>query len=51
MVEESGPVQYLEEEEEGDMEDMGYEGDPLLESDYEEGGCGHSVGIMQLCIS
>ena len=36
MIEESGPIQYLEEEE-GEMDDMEYEGDPLLYSDCEEG--------------
>ena len=39
VIEESGPVQYEEEEEEerwgGDVDDMVYDGDPLLNSDYE----------------
>lgn len=44
VIEESGPVQYCEEdaEEEGlddeDMDELAYEGDPLLNSDYEEEG-------------
>ena len=43
MVEESGPVEYSDgEEEEGgfgdaDMDELAYEGDPLLYSDGEEG--------------
>ena len=46
VVEESGPVQYCEEEEEmeeeegyGDeeMDELAYEGDPLLQSDHEDG--------------
>lgn len=41
VVEETGPVEYVEEDEEGigddDMENLVYEGDPLLNSDYEDG--------------
>lgn len=41
VVEETGPVEYVEEDEEGigddDMENLAYEGDPLLNSDYEDG--------------
>lgn len=41
VVEETGPVEYFEEDEEGieddDMENLAYEGDPLLNSDYEDG--------------
>ena len=38
IIEEVGPVNYDEEEEErwdGDIDEMVYEGDPLLNSDYE----------------
>ena len=50
VIEESGPVEYVDEEEEdydddhddgglGDeeMDELAYEGDPLLHSDYEDG--------------
>ena len=41
IVEESGPVDYCQDEEEGAMEDahleqLAYDGDPLLLSDFEE---------------
>ena len=42
VIEESGPVQYCEDVEEGlddeDMDELAYDGDPLLNSDYEEEG-------------
>ena len=45
VVEESGPVDYVDEEEDYDdggigdeeMDELAYEGDPLLHSDYEDG--------------
>ena len=44
VIEESGPVIYAEEDDEegegvgdDDIEDLVYEGDPLLNSDYEDG--------------
>ena len=44
VVEESGPVEYSDEEEDGlddeEMQELAYEGDPLLHSDYEEDGEG-----------
>ena len=49
VVEESGPVEYLEEEEgleDEDMEDLRYEGDPLLNSDNEEGGSSLTVAAV-----
>lgn len=53
-VEESGPVVYSEGEEEdeeglgdADMDELAYEGDPLLYSDYEDEG-NHVGGIGEL---
>lgn len=47
IVEESGPVEYCEELEEGigdhELEQLAYEGDPLLQSDYEDEGTCISV--------
>ena len=48
VVEESGPVQYDDGEEgldDDELEELAYEDDPLLQSDYEdEGGWGQSSG-------
>lgn len=52
IIEESGPVQYDEQEDEdeedkwggGEIEEMVYEGDPLLNSDYE----GQSIVLHML---
>ena len=53
-VEESGPVVYSDgEDDEGglrdaDMDELAYEGDPLLYSDYEDEGTVHFMTIVQI---
>ncbi len=50
-MEESGPVQYDEEGlDDGEMEELAYEDDPLLQSDYEDEG-GWSKTHKILCLN
>ena len=49
VVEESGPVEYSDNEDgldDEEMQELAYEGDPLLHSDYEEEDAGE---IMKQC--
>lgn len=46
VVEESGPVEYVDDDEgmdDHELEQLAYEGDPLLHSDYEDEGIQHSI--------